>query len=284
VTTPAEPKVPPPPVAFGIVAIVLGGALIVTLAELLAAPGASFAGLAPPFWAFVSVAAVTVGAARLLWKYAERRDFVNQTYLRALREGRPTLEADRQRLRAAGAYAELASLDQARPRHHTAEAPTSPGTAQESDSRTRVLGWIRQWFAVPVLAVLLAAAPSSATVIKEIKEEKQTPEGGEETNVSVYPKVSVYPSVYPKVSVYPSVYPKVSVYPTVKIPTTNVNVAEGANCVRFLYELDELLDDEPNIAHLLPRHAIPPDPNARSCGLTQPLTSNSSVARALSVR
>ncbi len=53
------------------------------------------------------------------------------------------------------------------------------------------------------------------------------------------------------------------------------------DCVAYLVELDDLLDDDPGIARELPNHAFPLDAGAKACNLPGPLTQSSDLVRVL---
>jgi hypothetical protein len=55
----------------------------------------------------------------------------------------------------------------------------------------------------------------------------------------------------------------------------------AADCVAYLVELDDLVDDDPGIARLLPKQVFPLDAGAKACKLSGPLTESSGLLRAL---
>jgi phosphate/sulfate permease len=58
----------------------------------------------------------------------------------------------------------------------------------------------------------------------------------------------------------------------------------AVDCVTYLGELDQLLDDEPKIASQLPGRSVPLDAGAKACGLTSPLGVGSEIVKLLAKR
>jgi phosphate/sulfate permease len=67
--------------------------------------------------------------------------------------------------------------------------------------------------------------------------------------------------------------------------TTSPNMRQATvDCVTYLVELDQLLDDEPDIASRLPDRSIPLDRGAKACGFTSPLGVESKIVKLLAKR
>lgn len=58
----------------------------------------------------------------------------------------------------------------------------------------------------------------------------------------------------------------------------------SADCVTYLVKLDQLVDDDRNVASQLPGRSFPLDAGARACKLTSPLNEGSGIVRQLAKR